>query len=124
MVCGYHVNCLVIDYDNVTGIMRGLVCARHNLALKRFNGDINALKRAIDYLSSFKEEVPSKPISKPLINDDIRAILNDSSFKSDRQRAKALSLVYSMTYTAIQSRISRERKRMRRTRLDNLESSA
>lgn len=45
---------LHIDHCHRTGRVRGLLCRKHNLAIGMFDEDINAMKKAIEYL----EQVP------------------------------------------------------------------
>lgn len=95
---------LVIDHDHKTGLMRSLLCYKHNMALGMFNEDVELLRRAADYLE--KHNVGSDPETVLYIEnfenrkktDDsfcsketIHEFLDDLSYPSERARARALA---------------------------------
>jgi hypothetical protein len=45
---------LDIDHNHKTGVVRGLLCSKHNRAIGLFDDSINLLARAIEYLSRNK----------------------------------------------------------------------
>ena len=45
-----HEDKLVVDHDHKTGKVRGLLCASCNIALGRFNDNLNIMKNAVKYL--------------------------------------------------------------------------
>lgn len=53
-ICGVTDN-LHIDHDHDTGLVRGVLCRKHNIGLGFFDNDINALINAIEYLKMHHE---------------------------------------------------------------------
>jgi hypothetical protein len=41
---------LQIDYDHLTGIVRGLLCKKCNLGIAMFSEDVESIKKAIKYM--------------------------------------------------------------------------
>lgn len=41
---------LSVDHDHSTGVIRGLLCQRHNLALGLLGDSVEGIKRALEYL--------------------------------------------------------------------------
>jgi len=117
MICHQHIRHLLIDHDHQTGIMRGLLCVQHNFGLGNFQDSPELLRKAANYLETMniaeltngaKNNEMSGPVRKPyLTNQDIDDILLDKHYKSDRQRAKELTVRYNISFSAAQSRVSR-----------------
>lgn len=50
VLCGSH-RYLCVDHDHDTGVVRGILCHRHNIALGSFDGP-EQLRRAAEYLEA------------------------------------------------------------------------
>jgi hypothetical protein len=109
---------LVIDHDHTSGLMRGLLCYKHNLALGLFSDSKELLKAAIDYLEStsrpvlIKKEVSAKLFAKQL-HDNINELVKDIRFSSDRARARELSKRTGILYNTAATKIRRARIKLK-----------
>jgi len=43
-------NCLGVDHCHDTGVVRGILCARHNTALQKFGDNEDGIRRLMEYL--------------------------------------------------------------------------
>jgi hypothetical protein len=123
MICG-ALDRLVVDHCHDTGIMRGLLCYKHNAGMGMFADNPILLENAVNYLrkhieqcqSDGAEENPTstEPIMwKGTVNQKSAELANDMSFHSDRARARALIEFFpTMTEEAARKRISRVKQKM------------
>lgn len=112
-ICGNEER-LVIDHDHTTGMMRGLLCHRHNTALGLFNDNPLLLKEAASYLECYRPEaLQLLQIAREKTNESkiIQMLLDDFSYPSDRARARELAKISGCSEAAAQSKIRRERLR-------------
>lgn len=105
---------LVINHDHKTGLMRGLLCNKHNAGLGMFEDDINLLQKAIDYLAynEYKPIAYYEDLRKRRINIDelCLTLMSNEKYTSDRARARELAKQLELSESACQSRISRMRR--------------
>lgn len=120
MICGSSER-LVIDHTHTTGIMRGLLCYKHNTGLGMFNDNAVLLRKAADYLDKFCQNTPDEALlTEPVgnsLDEDIHILLDDPSFTSDRSRARELMRRQPLSYAAAQTRMCRARKVRRRAEM-------
>lgn len=117
-LCGIKTR-LVIDHDHKTGLMRGLLCYKHNTALGFFNENITLMENAITYLKYFGAKFEEKYISTYTaelqrgsgIAAQVEELLDDISFTSDRARARVLAQQHNLNANTAQTKIHRARKR-------------
>lgn len=111
-ICGEQER-LVIDHDHETGLMRGLLCYRHNTGIGLFKDNPEHLLKAADYLRTTR---PVEDVREPVkcwpIENHIKELLNDPKFTSDRARARELTQHFKLTYAAAQVKVCRTRKRL------------
>jgi hypothetical protein len=116
-ICGVK-DRLVIDHDHKSGLMRGLLCYKHNSGLGSFSDNLPLLKAAVDYLEHFephtggvqtevKTFLQAHDYLAKLIND----LLDDPRFPSDRARARALAEETGLLEPTAQTKICRARKK-------------
>jgi hypothetical protein len=116
-VCGEKAR-LVIDHDHVTGMMRGLLCYKHNTALGLFDDSPQMLQNAIEYLKlhqpiEYKRDVKitNKYLAYLAGQELIEKLLDDFSFPSDRARARVVAKVTGGKESTAQTWIVRARKK-------------
>lgn len=117
LICGKEKR-LVIDHNRQTGEMRGLLCYTHNTGLGMFQDDPTLLRKAADYLDQADHEISIDNIGDSIptqrINDELVNILNDSTYISDRARARHMVTIYTnISEGAMQTRLSRMRRKGR-----------
>lgn len=113
---------LVIDHDHKTGLMRGLLCYRHNTALGLFEDDPALLRLAALYLENNKP-IAYREVKKPtsvyanyLASQEILPqLLADDSFPSDRARARFLAEQLGCAETTAHTRVRRARAKLAKT---------
>jgi hypothetical protein len=103
---------LEVDHDHKTGIMRGLLCPRHNKGLGFFSDKPELLEAAAKYLR-INAEGKYRPVSgdKEAVNGLIAEVLADPRYPSDRARARELSELTGVPEGTLQTRISRARRK-------------
>ena len=62
-ICGVVFGEEVIDYDHVTGKLRGLLCSNCNSGIRYLKDDVAILAKAIEYIN--KNKVLKEPILTP-----------------------------------------------------------
>jgi hypothetical protein len=121
-ICGKRTR-LVIDHDRTTGLMRGLLCYKHNSGLGAFDDNPEMLKAALVYLEQAIPFVELPPDKKPTeirvflevkkyAKDLVLALLQDNTFTSDRARARVLAEKVGIPETTAQTRIHRARRKL------------
>ena len=112
LICGQKER-LVIDYNHQTGEMRGLLCYTHNAGLGMFQDDPDMLIKAANYLLTVGHIKPVKEVDLRLVpkehTEKALLLLQDTSFTSDRARARVLAKELDILVPAAQTRISRLR---------------
>lgn len=103
---------LVIDHDHKTGLMRSLLCYKHNSALGLFEDNPDLLKVAINYLENhaLADPVPitvSNYERNPDVDAIVQSLLDDNSYPSNRARARALSARVNICVSTAQTKIHR-----------------
>lgn len=115
-ICGEKSR-LVIDHDHKSGMMRGLLCYKHNTAIGMFGDSKDLLQKSIEYLNT-NTPVPLVTLETPTRDKHLRAeaiipqLLIDLSFTSDRARAKVLSSELNIKYNTAVSKVRRARARL------------
>lgn len=102
---------LVIDRCHSTGLMRGLLCNKHNTAIRLLNADPAVFRQAADYLERFVA-TKTQPASEITVDELIRSLLRDAGYPSDRARARKLAEIKGISEVTAQTKIARSRKRL------------
>jgi hypothetical protein len=118
LICGANER-LVIDHNHKTGLMRGLLCYKHNTALGLFQDNPILLRRAADYLESHTPE-PFREVKVPttayesllLCQELLPRVLKDEAFPSDRARARFLAEKTGCSESTAQTRLRRAKKKL------------
>ena len=117
-ICG-NKDRLFIDHIHGTSQIRGLLCSMCNTGLGMFRDNRESLAKAIDYL---KEHPPLQTKDgrcvgphRKFVGEDHKylvRLLNDSSFKTDSERARAAYKVLGGSLGAMRVKMFRLRRRL------------